>query len=181
MRAKTVRMKAYIFDFDDTLVKTQAKVHVYTNNKRIKSITPSEYNFYKLRPQETFNMSDFTDPRMILSATKYKLWPALKNISDARKMGRSNSDIYILTARCNKAQQPIHTFLSREGIDIPLDNVMTIGGDDKVVDIAEEKRIVLSALVDEYTDVYFFDDNEENIELANKIPGIKTRLVDWNK
>ena len=34
MRAKRVPYKAYIFDFDDTLVKTDAKVHVLRDGDR---------------------------------------------------------------------------------------------------------------------------------------------------
>ncbi len=36
MRARTVdQNKAYVFDFDDTLVKTSAKVHIYKDGRRI--------------------------------------------------------------------------------------------------------------------------------------------------
>ncbi len=46
MRAHEVPQdKAYIFDFDDTLVKTSAKVHIHKDGRKIKSITPEEYNF----------------------------------------------------------------------------------------------------------------------------------------
>jgi hypothetical protein len=94
-------------------------------------------------------------------------------------MGRSNSDIYILTARSPEAQLPIQTLLNRNNIDIPLDNIITIGG--KNVDISKDKKIVLEMLANYYDIVYFFDDNQDNINLANSVPGIKTRLVDWNK
>ena len=182
MRAKTIKKKAYVWDFDDTLVKTEAKVHVLVNGRRVKSITPTEYNTYSQQPGETFDMSDFTDPRFILAAKKYKLWPALENVANAKKMGRSESDIYILTARSDKAQIPIHTFLKRNGVDIPLDNIFTVGNDKGLeYDIAAEKRKILTALTGEYDVVYFFDDSEENVNLAKNIPGIKTRLVDWNK
>jgi len=182
MRAKFVPAKAYIFDFDDTLVKTDAKVHIVMNGKRVKSITPTEFNNYSLEPGESYDVSDFGDPRIILNAKKFKMWPALENISNARKMGRSNSDIYILTARSQKAQAPIHTFLERNGIDIPLDQVITVGLDSaEEQDIAGDKEKVLRELKKKYADITFFDDSEENIDLASKVGGIKTRLVDWNK
>jgi FMN phosphatase YigB (HAD superfamily) len=183
MRAKTVKIpRAYIFDFDDTLVKTDARIHIYINDKKIKSITPEEYNTYHKKPEEELDLSDFIDPRFILNATKYKLWPALENIVQAKKMGRSDSDIYILTARPKKAQIPIYTFLHRNKIDIPIDNIITIGDDavDKV-DIAASKEKILRTLMNQYTKLFFFDDSAKNIKIASKIPGIKTRLVDWNK
>lgn len=182
MRAKTVKNKAYVFDFDDTLVKTTAKVHVYRDDQKVKSLTPEEYNFYHPESGERFDMSDFRDPRIILAAKKYKLWPAIENISNAKKMGRSDSDIFILTARSPAAQQPIHTLLHRNGIDIPLDNILTVGNDEGIeTDIAADKESILKALVDQYSDVFFFDDCQKNIESASRIPGVKTRLVDWNK
>jgi len=181
MRTKTIKRKAYVFDFDETLVKTTAKVHVIKNGKRYKSITPEEFNHYKKEEDEKYDMSDFIDPRIILNATKYKMWPALENIHNANKFGKSDSVIYILTARSDAAQIPIHNLFKRHSIDIPIDNIITIGSDDGLwIDIPTEKEKVLTALVTMY-DVYFFDDSEDNIELANKIPGVKTRLIDWKK
>jgi len=184
MRAQTVNdsyPKCYVFDWDDTLVKTSAKVHIYKDRRKIKSLTPEEYNFYKPKPGESTNMDDFIDPRIIMNATKYKMWPALNNINMAKKSGRSNSEIYILTARSTKAQLPIHAFLTREGINIPLENVITLGNDKgDHYDIAKEKKKVLSDLADKYNKVLFFDDSHKNIELANKIPGIKSRLIEKN-
>ena len=183
MRARTVDLnKAYVFDFDDTLVKTDAKVHIYKNGRKIKSLTPEEYNFYTPSKGESTNMDDFVDPRIIMNAKKYKMWPALKNIDMAKKSGRSNSEIFILTARSPKAQLPIHNFLTREGIEMPLENVITLGRDDgEYYDIAGAKEKVLSDMADKYDQVLFFDDSHKNIELANRIPGIKSRLIEKKK
>lgn len=182
MRAKTLSdsyTKCYVFDWDDTLVKTDAKVHIIKGGRRIKSLTPGEYNFYTPKSDETTDMSDFIDPRIIMNARKYKMWPALKNVNTAKKQGRSTSDIFILTARSPKAQLPIYNFFKREGIEIPFENIITLGKDDgKYYDIATSKKNVLRALAEEYDQVLFFDDSHKNIELANQIPGIKTRLID---
>jgi hypothetical protein len=114
-----------------------------------------------------------------MDAKKYKMWPALKNIDMAKKSGRSNSELYILTARSPKAQLSIHAFLKRERIDLPLENVITLGRDDgNYYDIAGAKKKVLSDLADQYDKVLFFDDSHKNIELASKIPGIKSRLIE---
>jgi len=182
MRARRVPVKAYIFDFDDTLVKTDAKVHVYKGDKKVRSLTPEEFNTYKQEPGERYDMSDFTDPRIIDKARKYKMWPALENISNAVKMGRSTSDVYILTARSPKAQLPIHNFLTRQGINVPIENVICVGHDDEGEhDIAADKERELKKLKDTYHEIMFFDDSEENIDLASKIGGIRTRLIDSEK
>lgn len=179
MRARRVPVKAYIFDFDDTLVKTNAKVHVYKSEKKVKSLTPGEFNTYKQKPGEKYDMSDFIDPRIIDKARKFKMWPALENISNAKKMGRSTSDIFILTARSPKAHQAIHNFLTREGIEIPMENIICVGHDDEGEhDIPADKERELKKIKDKYHEVMFYDDSEDNIDLASKIGGIRTRLID---
>jgi FMN phosphatase YigB (HAD superfamily) len=180
MRAKSVPYRAYVFDFDETLVKTDAKIHIYSDGRRIRSISPEEYNRYDSKPGETVDLSDFDDPRFILNAKPYKMWPALKNIDTAKKMGRSASDIYILTARSPKAQLPIHNFLRNSGIDMPIENIMTVGSSDadSQNDIASEKARVLKDLRNQYAEVFFYDDSPDNIRLAAKVGGIKTRLID---
>lgn len=183
MRARTVNKKvAYVFDFDDTLVKTDAKIHVYVNNKKIKSLTPAEYNFYEQKPNETLDFRDFSDPRIIMSGKKYKMWPVIENISNARKMGKSTSDIFILTGRSPKSQLAIYNFLKRNKIDIELNNVITVGNDDGInISIAEEKRKVLELMSNDYDEINFFDDSTDNINITNNIPGVRTRLIEKYK
>jgi FMN phosphatase YigB (HAD superfamily) len=182
MRAKRVPIKAYVFDFDETLVKTDAKVHIHKDGRRVKSLSPSEFNKYIPEPGETIDASDFEDPRIIMNARKYKMWPALQNIDSARKMGRSSSDIYILTARSPVTRQAIHNFISRNGIEIPLQNIIAVGGgSDDSIEISKSKGRVLQDLKNKYEEVFFYDDSPDNIKLASKIGGIRTRLIDWNK
>ena len=181
MRAKPVMPTAYVFDFDDVLVKTDAKVRVYKNGKIIKSLTPDQYNTYVKKSGETLDMEDFKDPRLILNAKKYKMWPVLQNIYSAKEQGRSNSDIYILTARSWHVRDSIHNLFIRNGINIPIENIITIGTDEGDTDIAEAKKTFLKKIRDEYSTVMFFDDSPENIKLAGEVGGIRTRLIDWNK
>lgn len=182
MRARTVIRKAYIFDFDDTLVKTKAKIKVYKHGVLINQLTPSDYNSYKHVDDETLDFSDFSDPRLIMAASRFKMWPALNNINNAILMGRSISSIYILTARTDIAQSPIHKYLRKEGITtIPYENILTISGDgSKSQPISVLKETKLRQLSAQYDEVIFFDDSKDNIELAAKIPGIKTRLIEKN-
>jgi FMN phosphatase YigB (HAD superfamily) len=180
MRAKTVNQikKAYCFDFDDTLVKTDAKVYVYKRGKLIKSLTPEQFNHYIKAPDEEIDISEFKDPRLILSAKKYKMWPALQNMNNAIRQGRSSSEIFILTARSAIAQNPIYNFLKANDIFIPEDHIITIGDDIGEINIPEEKKKVLKHLRSKFDELTFFDDNPKNIELAREVGGIRTRLID---
>jgi len=179
MRAKTVPYKAVVFDFDETLVQTNAKIHVYKNNKKIKSLTSYEFNTYIAKSGETLDFSDFNDPLFVLSATKYKMWPALENIYFKTSNGQENTNIYILTARTSNIVGSIYTFLKRNNIIIPETNIIAVGGD-SAIDIAKLKGKILKELKEKYMSILFYDDSVKNIKLASQL-GINAILVDWNK
>ena len=178
MRAQTVHKRAYIFDFDETIVTTEAKMHVLRNGVHYKSFNTKEFNAYVKQPGDTFDFSDFNDGELILKAKKYKMWPVLKNVSNAVKEDRSTSEIFILTARAPTVRSYIYEYLKRNGIDIEISHIFTLGDNIGKVNISEEKRKVLHALSNKYDAVFFFDDDPKNIQLAKSVPGIKTRLIE---
>jgi FMN phosphatase YigB (HAD superfamily) len=180
MRAKTVYRRCYVFDFDETLVKTSAKIRIYRNNVFVKSLTPKEYNFYVPNSKDKIDFDEFQDGEMILNAKKYIVWPVIKNVSNAIKEDRSTSDIYILTARNTQVKAYIYEFLKRNGIDIDIRHIITIGDDiiKRGVNIANEKLRILKLLRKKYDEIILFDDNPETIRLAASIPGIKTKLIE---
>lgn len=181
IRAKKVSdfyKKAVIFDFDDTLVRTDAKMHVYSNGRKIKSLTPQEFNYYVPSEGDELDYSDFTDPRIVLRGTKYKMWPALERLYFRIQNGEENADIYILTARSPSIKNSIWTYLKRNGIIIPDENIIAVGDEEGNTNTAERKKEVLSQLKPKYTSILFYDDSEDNIRLAGEIGGIDTILVD---
>lgn len=180
MRAQSVFKRAYVFDFDETLVKTDAKIHVYRNGAHYRSMDSKEYNDYKRKLGDKLDFSDFKDGELILNAKKYKMWPAIENISAAIKTNRSISEIYILTARTSEAKAYIYEFLKRKGIAIDISHILTIGDESGKKDISNEKRKALVKLVEKYDEVVFYDDDPSNIKLAKSIPGLKSRLIENN-
>jgi FMN phosphatase YigB (HAD superfamily) len=179
MRAKRVPKKAVVFDFDDTLVQTDVRTHIYRDGRKVLSLPPDEFYDYERKPGEKYDYRDYTDPRFILNARKYKMWPALESIYHAQKSGRSDEDIYILTAREPVCAMPIWTFLKRNGIILPDDHIITIGnGDHDNQNVPEEKKKILDKLKMEYDSILFYDDSEGNIKLAGEIGGVQTMLVD---
>jgi len=178
MRAQTVYKKAFVFDFDECVAITDAKIHVYRNGVHVKALNSKEYNFYEKHPKDKLNFSEFNNGELILAAKKYKMWPVIRNISNAIKTDRSTSEIYILTGRNSVVKSYIYEFLKRHGIEIDIDNIITVGDNIGKVSISEEKRKKLTELVNTYDKVFFFDDDPKNIALANSIKGVKTRLVE---
>jgi FMN phosphatase YigB (HAD superfamily) len=181
MRAKTVPYKkAYVWDFDDTLFKTDSKIDIIKDGRKVKSITPDEFKDYNLQDDEFFDFQAFDDPRYILNAKPYKMWPVLKNVDMAKKSARSNSDIYILTARSPRSIPAIYALLKRKDIDIPKEHIYAIGDDNATKKInALKKKEILQELTYKYDEVMFFDDSEDNIDAASRVPGVKTRLIEF--
>lgn len=153
-----------LFDVDDTLIHTTAKISIIKNHKVVKRISNSEYNEYILKPGESFGYEEFNNP-IILSNEKFTpYWDTLK------REYKKGTHIGILTARENTDM--IYTFFKNNGIVIKKDLVFAIG-DPKLGlkgSIAERKSKVISDLVNYgYRTFVFFDDNETNLKSAKEL------------
>lgn len=152
-------MKAYVFDFDDTLVKTDAKTRVYRNGVLVKTLTPSEYNNFKMTKDDECDFSEFENGDLIRNAQKYKGWKILQNISDKIKREETDSVIYILTARHDVVKPDIYYLLNTNEIEIHISNIITMGDGRGEINIPEEKKKILLNMSRYYEEIYFFDDN----------------------
>jgi hypothetical protein len=154
------KSKAFVFDFDDTLAFTDAKVHVLSPSRLVrKSLTPQEFNTHKLREGECFDFSDFDKASFILNGTPTKL------IDLARDVFSEGHSVFILTARNNCVASPIAEFLG--GFGITTKEIHCVGG--WSLDIAKAKRKVLLSIIENFDKVWFFDDDARNIELAKDL------------
>ena len=69
-----IKTKAFVFDFDDTLAFTDAKVHVRNDVGRlVVSLTPQEFNEFQLHPEQVLDFSDFDKASLILNGKPTKL------------------------------------------------------------------------------------------------------------
>ncbi len=59
-----------IFDIDDTLFTTDTKIHIVKGGKRIKSLTPAEFNVYKVKSGESLDFSDFRSAEVFQKTAK---------------------------------------------------------------------------------------------------------------
>lgn len=155
--------KLVIFDFDDTLVKTNSKVRMKKSTGEILHLTPAEYAVYEKEPEDQPDYSDFTrvaEPEPI----EYMI-DKLKNEID------SGSHVIILTARGPIAAPKIKKYLRRQvGKTIP---VIALG--DSLPEKKAEK-ILKFAISKKFNEIEFYDDSPKNIEAANKIK----KLLDSN-
>jgi phosphoserine phosphatase len=176
MKRKDNNMKkAFVFDFDDTLATTDCRVLVRSTqpaamNRVVKTLTPAEFNDYDLREGTEFDFSEFRSEKFIHNAIPTSLINLAKEVYD------EDHSVYVLTARADNVAEAISDWLC--GFDVRPVRVFGVGRDDKKVDIAAEKKKVLGTLAQAFDLVYFYDDSEENCDLARGVGnGVKVYLV----
>lgn len=158
--------KLRVFDFDDTLVRTNSSIYVKHSDGKESKLTPGEYAVYEPKPNDQFDFSDFqkvNQPQEIKGITKL-----LRTI--VKKEGERK--VVILTARA--AYKPVKDYLK----DIGLEGIYVIALADadpqKKADWIEDK------IKRGYNDVFFIDDSQKNVAavggLKKKYPDIKIKV-----
>jgi hypothetical protein len=164
--AGTQSNKILLFDVDDTLIKSDVKVHVIKNGEVVKKLSSTEYNTYKLQPGESFDYSEFEDEDILNNRSVFlKYWDTLQ------REYKDGTHIGILTARSNKDM--FYRFFKANGITIKNELVFAIGDPKlnlKGNTIEDRKAEVIKRLAKwGYKTMVFFDDNEANLKTAKKL------------
>ena len=154
------KTKAFVFDFDDTLASTKARVLVTKYGVPSQVLTPAEYNTYELADGESFDFSEFKNPEFIINGKPLGL------IELAKEIHAEGHSLYILTARNEIASSPIAGFLARFNITAKMIHCV---GKESTTNIAKAKQSVLMTIIDNHDITYFYDDDEANIELASSL------------
>lgn len=155
----------HVYDFDDTLISTTAVVYIRNKNTgETKQIIAHKFYEYTLEPDEEFDLSEFED------LPNPKLLPLFSEfIEDINTLGESS--VAILTARYNP--EPIQRFLASHnitGIEIVAVGLADPKPGDKEVAAQRKKDWIRSQIIDRSLDfLLYFDDCEENIELAKEL------------
>lgn len=153
-----------LFDIDDTLIHTTARIGVKYKGKVYKKISNSEYNDYVLKSGEEFDYSEFDDPNILKNEEFTKYWRTLK------REYHKGTHIGVITARGN--MDMIFDYFKNNRIEIKKELVFAVG-DPKLGlngSIANRKAQVISKLVAlGYKTFVFFDDNETNLNFAKKL------------
>lgn len=165
-----------IFDIDETLMRTTAKIKVVKDGKVIRSLTNQEFNNYKLQPGEQFDFGEFRNAEKFRRESQpiapmiAKLKAILRNAGDSK--------VIMLTARADFDDK--ETFLNtfRDlGIDMSRVHVHRAGN--LPGNPAEAKAVWIKKYLDtgKYSRVRLYDDSMGNIKmfnaLAKEYPNIK--------
>jgi hypothetical protein len=100
MKKKNEVRTLNVWDIDDTLGKTSARVTVMKDGKPLKVLEPGEFNNYKLNPGESFDFTQFRSGKIFRETFK-----PISNVLDKAKdivwKQSENSHSIILTARAD--------------------------------------------------------------------------------
>lgn len=171
--------KFFVFDFDDTLVKTSAIVRVKNALSGKETLmSPREFSEYKPGEGDEFDFRDFVDvvePELNYDVVKIAL-------DACEDVGKEN--VFVLTARREESVDNIKSFLSTIGMcGVRVHSVGTGALDSS--DIAKKKASWIRGLIDreEASEVEFYDDSRKNVEAVNNVAQnvVTTHLVLWRK
>jgi hypothetical protein len=167
--------KLRVFDFDDTLVKTDAKIGVTLPSGEQSVMTPKEFAVHQMDPQNKYDFSEFNNvinPREVVQVTNI-----LRNLLSAP----GDREVVILTARDPKSQESIKQYLENIGIDHEKISIVLLASSDPLA----KSNWIENKIVDGVTDVLFLDDSGKNIKavksLKDQYPDVKidARIVKY--
>lgn len=154
----------YVTDFDDTLAKTDANVHMTDAEGKAHTMSPEEYAVYDPQPGDSFDFSEFEqlkNPRAITRFTEL-----LKRVIDEKKADK----VVVLTARNHT--KPIAKFLQAMGIQSGV-SIAALGD----ADPKRKANYIEKHIKDGFTRVLFVDDSHKNVsavkQLRSQYPSVR--------
>ncbi len=169
-------MELFIFDLDDTLFKTTAKVIVRKENKIVRKLSNAEYSRYKLQAYEKYDFKEFEDANLFnrtarpINITLEILKEKLNQVIDI--------DVIIVTARRDFDNKELFLkTLTKFGIDTDRLYVERAGNKIGLASYDAKKLVFEKHLeTNRYKKVTIYDDLSSNIEalysLKNKYPNV---------
>ena len=168
-----------VWDIDETLFQTKAKVYVVKDGKRIRALSNKEYNTYKKKKGEEFEFTEFRDAKLFNKTSV----PIQRAIDKAAKTLQAysrlpNSKVIVLTARSD-FDDP-HTFLNTfEKYGLNMRSVHVHRAGNLGLPAAEAKRVFIKQYLDtgKFKSVSLFDDDVRNLDvflsLKKEFPNVK--------
>ena len=150
-----------VFDFDDTLARTQSKVIVTMPDGKETRINATEFAKKSVELQEQGAKFNFEEFKKVIKGKKGPFFELAQKIKG--KFG--NKDIFILTARPQEAANAIHVFLKGSGLNIRQDNI--IGLEDGRPEAKAEW--ILGKVNEGYNNFLFADDAYKNVKAVQDV------------
>ena len=159
--------KAFVFDFDDTLATTTARIKVMDGAGLVTHVQPRDFSNIKLNVGEYFDFTEFRDDRFIKDADPTFLMYLAQEVSE------EDQDVYILTAREDDSADAIQSFLANYNVNAK--TIHCVGGTKET--IPQKKKEMLLTIMAKYDKIYYYDDSSDNIEGAPEGDNIRKYQV----
>lgn len=155
----------HVFDIDDTLLYTTAKIHVKNKEgKVVDTLTNQEFNDHKLHPGHSYDFGEFRNAAKF-NKESIPIHSMIKKVKDLS--ADSKNHIIFNTARANFDDKKV--FLStfkKHGIDMSKIHVIRAGNISKGSLPAEKKATVIHGYIKKhkYPEVHMYDDSHTNLK-----------------
>ena len=148
--------KIRVFDFDDTLARTNSNV-LYTAPDGTKGkLNAEEFATDGAKLLSEGYKFDFSEFNKVVDGKRGPLFDVAEKIRNAR----GNEDLFVLTARAPEAAPAIYEFLKSEGLEFKLENIIGLGNS---TGEAKAEWLVGKA-AEGFNDFYFADDAMQNVD-----------------
>jgi hypothetical protein len=168
-----------IFDIDETLFHTKAKVAVVKDGKVVRMLDNQEFNTYKRKPGEEYDFKEFESAEVFrkTSTPVVRMINKAKAIVKAKKNPHSRAIICTARADFDDKEMFLQTFRDH---GIPIDSMhVERAGNLKIDSSAEAKKVVFRKYLNtqNYTKTRLYDDAMSNLkaflELQKEYPNVK--------
>lgn len=147
----------YIFDFDDTLIDSEAEIRVTHKDGSMTTLSSDEYAKYNDTDGDTYDFSDFD----AYPKKAEVIEPVFAELKSALAIS-GPANVVILTARSNPS--PVRLFLKNNGV--PNITIRAVGSSDPM---SKALYILERIKSDSHDEVVVFEDNARNIRTIRKV------------
>ena len=169
-----------IFDIDDTLLHTTAKIRVVKDGETVHELTNQQFNQYELQPGEEFDFGEFRSAEKFNQESQ-PIKPMIRKLKTILAHGE-NSKVIMLTARSDFDDRDLFlkTFIDL-GIDMSQVHVHRAGNLPGDAIPAEKKAVYVRKYADTglYDHIRLYDDSMSNLrvfkDLKTEYPDIDFR------
>ena len=156
--------KIRVFDFDDTLARTNSNVLYTMPDGTTGKLTAEQFAKDGDAMLAEGAVWDFSEFNKVVDGKPGPLLDIAKKIQEAR----GTKDVFVLTARSQDSAQSIKMFLDEVGLDIPLENITGLGDSSPLA----KSGWMVDKAAEGYNDFYFTDDHLGNIDAVDKVMSV---------
>ncbi len=152
--------KIRVFDFDDTLARSNSKVLYEMPDGTEGSLSATQFAERAGELESQGATFDFAEFSKVVDGKKGPVFKAIQNIVEAR----GAEDVFILTARPADAAGPIKEFMDALGVNLPIKNIVGLGDGTPQA----KARWMTSKAAEGYNDFFFVDDAYKNVKAVQE-------------